>query len=299
MKKTIYLVQDDPFTTLTTWIYKAFWMMHKAEELGHIPYINWHSAGCLEVYRDAQKFSQIPNMYDWYFEQPFTTTPQPATGQDCVWKWEAPNGWGAGIVDDNILMNQPLKYLKDYFKKHLKFNDETNRRGQLLVDKYKIDFKNTIGITWRGTDNVTDGRPRLPIEAYYPFIDEILAKNPDMRIMCTAEEQGILEPLFARYPNAFNIEEFISVPNGTRVNPERVASVSGYEKGLQPALMVWLFSKCNSYIKNRSSTGAVASWLSDGNIICLGHEQTLSYNLAFDYVEKNGIKYTLDNKLIG
>jgi len=63
--------------------------------------------------------------------------------------------------------------------------------------------------------------------------------------------------------------------------------------------MVWLFSKCAHYIKNRSSTGAVASWISDGRIVCLGHEETLSYNLAYDYVEIKGKKYTLDNKLIG
>ncbi len=120
-----------------------------------------------------------------------------------------------------------------------------------------------------------------------------------MRIMCTAEEQNILQPLFNRYPNAFNIEEFISAPLGTKVNPERLNLTSGYEKGLQPALMVWIFSKCAHYIKNRSSTGAVASWISDGRIVCIGHEETLSYNLAYDYVEIEGKKYTLDNKLIG
>ncbi len=288
---TVYLEKSDPWTTLTTWIYCHFWMMHAAEQIRHKSYINWHQNGCLEVYRDNAMFSRKPNMYEWYFEQPmFDSRPN----RDLTWTWE---GWKDPSTVS--LMSMPLPYMKQYFKKHLKFNSDTNTRGQVLVNKYNIDFSNTIGITWRGTDNVTDGRPRLSIEAYFPFIDEILEKNPNMRIMCTAEEKGILQPLFDRYPNAFNIDEFISAPLGSMRNPEVTSRVSGYEKGLQPALMVWLFSKCAHYIKNRSSTGSVASWISDGRIVCIGHEETLSYNLAYDYVEIEGKKYTLDNKLIG
>lgn len=292
--KKIYLEQNDPWTTLTTWIYKAFWMMHKAEELGYEPYINWHKDRCLEVYKDNEMFNKIPNMYNWYFKQPFPTTIPEDKKWDCeVWTWEN-NKWGANITDDNQLMNKPLDYMKEYFKKHLKFNEQTNARGEALVTKYNIDFENTIGITWRGTDNVTDGRPRLPIETYFPFIDEILEKSHNMRIMCTAEETGILQPLFDRYPNAFNIDEFISSPNGCDVNPERLNTVSGYEKGLQPALMLWLFSKCAHYIKNRSSTGAVASWISDGRIVCIGHQENLSYDLTYNYYEIEGKRYPLN-----
>jgi len=294
----VYLEQRDPYTTLTTWIYKAFWMMHRAEALGKTPYINWHPQSCLEVYRDNQMFARINNQYNWYFEQPYPSTAPENRAWDCeVWTWENA-GWGHNVKDEDQLMAKPLAYMKAYFKKHLKFNEATNARGQSLADKYKIDFANTIGITWRGTDAKTDGRPRLPIEKYYPFIDEILDKNPNMRIMCTAEEQGILQPLLNKYPNAFNIDEFISAPNGCDINPERLNTVSGYEKGLQPSLMIWLFSKCAHYIKNRSSTGAVASWISDGRIVCIGHEENLSYNLAYDYVEIEGRKYTYDNKLI-
>jgi hypothetical protein len=57
--------------------------------------------------------------------------------------------------------------------------------------------------------------------------------------------------------------------------------------------MVWLFSKCKHYIKNRSSTGAVASWLSEGRIVNIAHEETLSYLKMDDQVEIEGIKYKL------
>lgn len=280
----IYLQKNDIYSTLCTWFYCGYWQAWAAEQQGHTFYFNWHqNRGFLESYFDGEKFAQIPNAYDWYFVQPFDNKQR-----DETWTWE--NWKDPSPVP---FMAQPLSVIKEYYQRHLKFNEETNRRGQLLVDKYNIDFSKTIGITWRGTDIYLDGRPRIPIEKYFRFIDEILEKEPHNRIACTAEEDGILDPLLARYPNAFRIEEFISVPNGSKENPERHSQVSGYERGLQPVLMVWLFSKCAHYIKNRSSTGAVASWLSKGRIVSIAHEETLSYLKMDDQVEIEGIKYPL------
>jgi hypothetical protein len=291
MKDVVYIEKTDVGATLTTWIYCAFWQMWAAEKLGVTPYINWPNGftppRALEPYRDPAQFAKSPNMFDWYFEQPFTTSPPPRT--DCkIWTWE-----DCPEAGQYPLMSEPLSTIKEYYKKHLKFNKTVDDRGEALVQKYGIDFSNTIGITWRGTDNVTDGRPRLPIELYYPFIDEILEENPDMRIMCTAEETQILEPLLAKYKQAFVIEEFFSSPLGHPHNPERFSPFSGYERGMQPALMVWLFSKCAHYIKNRSSTGAVASWLSSGRIVNLAHPETLSYEQIPDQVEINGERFPL------
>lgn len=286
MAKVIYIQKNDIHCTLCTFLYCNFWQLWSAEQQGHKGYINWFRGnGFLQSYDDKEVYAKFPNSYDWYFKQPFFDD---IPNRDETWTWE---NW----KDECPIpfMAQSLSVIKDYYKKHLHFNDETNRRGQLIVDKYGIDFSKTIGITWRGTDIYLDGRPRIPIEVYFPFIDEILEKEPDMTIMATAEEESILEPLFERYSNAFNIDEFISSPYMSKHNPERISFVSGYEKGLQPALMVWLFSKCAHYIKNRSSTGAVASWLSDGRIVNIAHEETLSYLKMDDQVEIKGVKYPL------
>lgn len=286
----INIEKNDIYSTLTTYLYCNFHMMYTAERRGHTPYLHWPKGKSLQCYEDHLMFLGLPNQYDWFFKQPFTNENNPSQ----VWTWEHA-GWGHNVVDDN-LMSQPLSVIRDYYQKHLNFNDATNERGNAIVSKYNIDFSKTIGITWRGTDIYLDKRPRLPIEVYFPFIDDILKDNPDMRIMCTAEEQGILEPLLNRYPSAFTIDEFVSAPNGAKENPEKLKSkIRGYERGLQPVLMVWLFSKCAHYIKNRSSTGAVASWLSSGKIYCLAHEETLSYNLNMnDQVEIEGVKYPLN-----
>jgi hypothetical protein len=290
MNKVIYLEKTDTAATLTTWIYCAFAQMYAAELQGADVYINWPDKckppRCLNAYLDSKKFQEIPNMYNWYFKQPKVENP---INRDDTWTWE----YDGDKMQGRNLMSEPLQTIRDYYKKHLHFNDETNARGQALVDKYEIDFANTIGITWRGTDVYLDGRPRIPIETYFPFIDDILEVQPTARICCTAEEETILDPLLARYPQAFTIEEFISSPFQSKHNPERHSDVRGYERGLQPALMVWLFSKCAHYIKNRSSVAAVASWLSNGRIVSIGHGENLGFPANVPFAEIEGKQYPI------
>lgn len=291
MSKTIILQKNDIHCTLCTYLYCHGWMAYSAAQLGYKSYFHWPKGLSVKSYEDDVKFKEQPNQFLWYFIQPEVENLPTENYETLVWE----------SFKDPIpvsLMASPLSVIKDYFKKNLIFNDYVNQRGQALVDKYGIDFTKTIGITWRGSDIYLDGRPRVPIETYYPFIDELLEKEPDLRIMATAEEETILDPLLARYPSAFKIEEFVSVPFQSKHNPERFSAMSGFERGLQPALMVWLFSKCAHYIKNRSSTGAVASWLSDGRIVNIFHPETLGFPANTSTVEINGQQYTTDNKLI-
>ena len=289
MADVVYLEKTDVGATLTTWLYCHFWMLWSAEQQRVDGYIHWpdnYTPGrCLRDLIDKEKFSQEPNMYNWYFQQPKVKVPPErkhiATWE--YWKDECPVSF----------MAQPLSVIKDYYKKNLHFNDVVNARGQALVDKYGIYFENTIGLTWRGTDNVTDGRIRLSIDVTFRFIDDILKDNPTARIVCTAEEEKVLDPLLARYSSAVLIKEFYQSPYGSLQNPERFSPMSGFERGIQPALMVWLFSKCAYYIKNRSSTGAVASWLSNGKIICIAHSETLNYDKLDSEVEIEGKRYPL------
>jgi hypothetical protein len=191
-------------------------------------------------------------------------------------------------------MGQPLEFIKDYYQTNLKYSRDLEARGQALVDKYGIDFARTIGISWRGTDCVTDGRPRTPIEAYFPWIDMLFERNPILeRIMCTAEETSVLDPLLKRYPQAFTVAELYSAPLGYMHNPEWVNPVPGFERGMVPALMVWLLSKCRAYVKNRSSSGGVASWMSTGDIVCLSHPENLGYGFDITKTEYKGQLYPL------
>lgn len=282
MPEAVYLEKEDVGATLTTWIYCHLWMLWKAERLGLDGYINWpqNPGKSLLPYQDPEKFREMPNMFDWYFVQPKFTSPPPRTK---TWVWER---WPEGSGE--ALMSLPVPEIRAYYQKTLKLSPAVIARGEALVQKYGIDFNKTIGVTWRGTDCVTDGRPYMPIETYFPFIDDILKEEPDLRIACTAEEETILDPLLARYPNAFKIEEFKAAPKGTRHNPERYGWATGYERGMQPALMVYLYSQVKHYIKNRSSVAAVASWLSNGNIVSLAHPENLGFGFDLTKAEIKG-----------
>jgi len=178
MSKTIYLEKTDLAATLTTWIYCAMWQMWAAEQLGfNDVYINWEQGHkpprSLQAYEDAGRKNS--NQLEWYFRQPKLLTSPPKREYCDIWTWEHHN-WGSGLdVSPYQFMSQPLSVIRDYYHKHLHFNDETNRRGKLLVDKYVIDFSKTIGITWRGTDVYLDGRPRIPIKDY-PFKTIVINK---------------------------------------------------------------------------------------------------------------------------
>lgn len=293
MDKIVFLEKNDIHSTLFTWWYCHAWELWAAEQQGDKGYINWfRDGGSVQSYQDDNMFLKEPNMFQWYFKQPMIEVP-PQRKECEIWTWE---NW----KDPTPIpfMAQPLQVIKDYYKKNLIFNDETSRRGQLLVDKYGIDFSKTIGCTWRGGDiyleslNGNQGRKYTPIEYYFEWIDKALEQIPDARIACTSEEMEILDPLFKRYgERAFLIEEFIQVPKGHKHNPERHSSVSGYERGLQPALMVWLFSKCAWLIKNRASTSAVASWVSEGNIVSINHDERLGFPPHMDGVEYKGQIY--------
>jgi hypothetical protein len=278
----VYIEKTDIAATLATWVYCGMWQLYAAQKEGLVGYINWPNdpMRSLVPLRDPAQFLRQPNMYDWYFEQPMVS---PAPPRHLTWTWEYDGAQGK-----HQLYGQPIPVIKEFYKANLKFNAEVHRRGQRLVEKYGIDFANTLAVSWRGTDSNTDGRPRLPIEVYYPFIDDILEKRPGLRIFATAEEYGILPPLLKRYPQAFTIDEFYAAPLGHRQNPEWSVKLSGYERGMMPALLMWLLSQCPYYVKNRSSIGFVASWLSDGEIVCLAHPENSGHGFDITKAEING-----------
>ncbi len=76
-------------------------------------------------------------------------------------------------------------------------------------------------------------------------------------------------------------------------NPEHFAAIPGYERGLQPATMMYLFSKCAHLIKNRSTVSSIASWLSNGRIVCLAHPENLGHGFDVTKAEIEGNLYDL------
>jgi len=284
-----YLEKSDIGATLATWLYCCIWQHYSVEKEGYQGYIHWPNRPnrSLQPHQDHVAFSRCPNMYEWWFEQPTVKQPYPPAC-DAVFEWE-----NMALTGKHVLMGLPLPELKAYFQKHLIFNAEVERRTAELVAKYGIDFNNTMAVTWRGCDSTDDGRPRLDIGLYFPFIDEILEKDPNTRIFATAEETTVVDKVKARYPNVFTIDEFFSAPFGYRQHSEYVNPASGYERGMQTCMMMNVISKCKYLVKNRSSMSGVAGWLSRGHIVNIAHPENLGHGFDITKVEINGQLFPL------
>ncbi len=285
LDNTVYIEKRDIGGTLSNWVYCGLWQMYAAEKHGLNAYIHWphDRQRALEYYFDDKKFKEMQNMWDWYFEQPLFDEPPP---RNKVWTWEdgvdVSKQWG-----DHCLYG-PVSQIKAFYRKNLRFNAAVREYGDSIINKYGIDFGKTMGVMWRGTESIHDGRPRMPIETYFPFIDDVLNKEPELRIMVTAEEETIMEPLKRRYPKAFEISElfmspFMAQKRGS--NPEHYSKLPGYMRGMQPALLMYLFSKCKHLIKNRSTTSSIAGWLSTGRIVSLAHPENLGHGFDLSKAE--------------
>lgn len=282
----VYLEKSDVYATLSTWFYCCFWQLYAAEKSGHVGYVHWpqQHMRSLHPHQDPVAFARKPNMFDWYCEQPHWKG-EGVPPRDLTWLWE-----NCPETGTYCLMGQPIEVIRDYFQRNLIFNEEVRQRAQAIADKYAIDFDNTLALSWRGCDSTDDGRPRMPIQTYFPFIDEILNENPGLRIFATAEEQTIMDPVVSRYPGrVFMISEFFSAPLGYKLHSEYVNPVSGFERGMQTCCMISTLSKCKFYIKNRSSMAMVAAWLSNGHIVNLAHPETGAHGFDITKAEIKGV----------
>lgn len=264
----VLLEKSDTGATLSTWLFCAMWQLYTAEKMGLSGYVNWPDKPnrSLLPHQDPEAFARCPNMFEWYFEQPKCKVyPGPSTH---VMEWERSPELGV-----HSFMSQPLPFIKEWYQSNLIFNADARAWADKLIAKYAIDFGKTIGVQWRGCDSVDDGRPRVPIEEYFPDLDAILEKEPGLRIFATAEETNVVDKILARYPMAFTIPEFFSAPWGYKQHSEFINPVSGHERGMQTCGLLQLLSRCKHLVKNRSNMSYTASYLSNGNIVCIRHPE--------------------------
>ena len=174
--------------TLSSWLTTAMWQLFKAEQDGLTGYIYWPQGRSPADHQDAEAFFKIPNMFEWYFEQPKIAA-IPAHTETRVFE-DAP---------DYSLITQPEPFIKQYFQRYLRFNKEAVKRASELETKYGLNALDLIGVSWRGTDSSTDGRKRQPIESFFPDIDRILTTNPNSRIFAKAEEFFLLHYLLLKH----------------------------------------------------------------------------------------------------
>ena len=241
--------------SLSSWITSAMNALNAAAHEWLIGYIHWPRHRCPKAYDDDEAFARCPNMFEWYFDQPCCRA-HPSTAP--IWPFEDshPRITKHPMVDDGA-----------FYRRHLLFNRNVTDRFESLVASHGLRLGETIAVSWRGTDNVADGRPRVPIEQYFPVIDRILEVEPDLAVFVKAEEQGATDTLLRRYPNAITVPEFFSARAGESQMQDWVSPAPGYERGMQVALLILLFSRCKFLLKINANLSDIAARLSSGTVI--------------------------------
>jgi hypothetical protein len=134
-----------------------------------------------------------------------------------------------------------------------------------LAARHHLDLSRTLAVAWRGTDKKTEATV-IPIERYFPVIDRLLREEPDLVLFSKPEEEGVLAALRSRYP-LVTFPGFFLARTGEEQMADRVNPASGYERGMQAALLIYFYSQAKYLLRNASSLADVAAFLSAGTVI--------------------------------
>jgi hypothetical protein len=261
----VYLERKDLGASLSSWIDSAMSALNAAFAEGLTGYIHWPELYSPRAYRDRAAFDRCPNMYEWYFDQPWCPGRRPAAAPRWVFE------------DAQAITNRhPIADISAFYRQHLRFNADVVARLEALLARYGMRPEHAIAVSWRGTDNVSDGRPHIPIETLFPTIDEILEAEPDLAIVAKPEERGAAEALRRRYPHVIVPAEFFLADAGETRMQDWVNPASGYERGIEVVLLILLFSRCKYLLKNSANLSSIAARLSVGEVISWSSPTTLT-----------------------
>jgi hypothetical protein len=125
-----------------------------------------------------------------------------------------------------------------------------------IIQKYRIDFDNTLVICYRGTDKGFD----TGLGTYEEFIDKtklIVSKNSNLRILVQTDQKQFLDLCLKEFKNCFYIEELPTTSTNTVMH--KIVSQENKISWSQSFLsIVFLISKCKFIINH---TGNVARWI--------------------------------------
>lgn len=127
-----------------------------------------------------------------------------------------------------------------------------------LIQKYKIDLKNTISIYYRGNDKISETNiPRY--EEMLHKIDQVVSLNPNKKLLLQTDEIDFYEYVKNSYPNIISIEENKMIKKSNHTGVHFTLKPGEKTKKAQILLStVLILSESSSLITN---SGNVAMWI--------------------------------------
>ncbi len=256
--------------SLASYISTMLSMVHSAQLNGHRAWVDWRGqpAG---LYRDAGP--DLPeNQWLWWLEQPMVAEAPLAAPlwvyEDPAWRAQCPI---AGDLPWNAQTAEAIARLRAIVPSLLKIQERVRLLGDGLFARHGLDPAKAVAISIRGTDKHAEAHA-APAEAYVPVLERLQAQHPGLALWVQAEEAAANAWIRGRFPGAMVMEEFYQVgaaPGfiGSGRMADRTNPKSGYARGLDAVLLLYLFSRCAVLVKNASNLGDLAAGLSTGEIV--------------------------------
>ena len=143
-----------------------------------------------------------------------------------------------------------LKIIRDaYFN----LSDAVIEKQNFFLNKYSIDFENTIGILYRGTDKIVEV-PKVDPRYYLKNLD-VIKDLSKYRMLVQTDQQQVLE--YFKQHKCFNIEEMplTQVNKAIHFLPESEKGMNNYELGINYLAVVSILSRCKYVVFDTNNAG--------------------------------------------
>jgi len=252
--------------SLSSYISTAISMIHTLRSglHGKRAAVDLHGA---KYYRDERT---PPDLWSLFADPPCGVTLREAVDANAPRLYFDEPAWLAGRHNMSLplFVNDPVgvQKLQAVVPQFLRLNRDIMLRAERLFRENNLNPALTVAVSYRGTDKYTE-TPITPIENFYPRLDQLMLQ-PSLTIFAQCEEQSVQDLLMRRYRG-----RIVSLPFHRTRSASQMADgdnpKSNYDKTVDIATLIAMFSMCLNFVRNRSNLADLASGLSRGNVFCV------------------------------
>ena len=159
------------------------------------------------------------------------------------------------LIYEDLNFQKLNPYIQNYFLP----SDIVKAKLQEFERRYNIEYENTIGLCYRGTNKWIEIAQIQP-EYYVQEVKRLVTMDPGLRILIQTDQQQIRDRFVrALGERAFFLSELpvSSSPNPVHVMSETERGISNFELGVRFLAAVTILPKCHYTITH---TGSVGLW---------------------------------------
>ncbi len=204
--------------------------------------VNWPSQ---DNYRDSDQAGE--NLFDLYFEQNTNADSRKLSHLRPV------NHHG-------IYADLPFEHLNPYIQSYFVPSAIVRKKQNELIEKYKIDYENTVGLVYRGTDKWSEVGT-IPPKFYIMEVERLVAKHPDLRILVQTDQEQVRDECMEYFgKRGFYFDELPVTSSliGIHTMSQESRQISNFEFGVNLLAVFNLIANCRYVV---SHTGNIGLWI--------------------------------------